>query len=120
MPKARHAQLLVLGASLEAQSVKSLPAMWETWVQSLGWEDPLEKEMTTHSSIFAWRIPWTEEVGDYSSWGHKESDTTERLTVTLSQSIGRQFSIGLLNLCMSILQSPWMPLFWINLPWMFS
>ena len=44
-------------ASLVAQMVKNLPAMWETWVQSLGWEDPLEKGMTTHSSILAWRIP---------------------------------------------------------------
>ena len=49
-------------ASLVAQRVK--PAMWETWVQSLGWEDPLEKEMATHSSILAWRIPWTEESHD--------------------------------------------------------
>ena len=47
--------------SLVAQTVKSLPTMQETWVQSLGWEDPLEKEMATHSSILAWRIPWTEE-----------------------------------------------------------
>ena len=46
-----------------AQTVKSLPAMWETRVQSLGLEDPLEKEMATHSSILAWRIPWTEEPG---------------------------------------------------------
>ena len=46
-----------------AQSVKSLAAMWETQVQSLGWEDPLEKERATHSSIPAWRIPWTEELG---------------------------------------------------------
>ena len=45
------------------QSVKSLPAMWKTWALSLGWEDPLEKEMATHSSILAWRIPWTEEPG---------------------------------------------------------
>ena len=43
--------------------VKNLPAMQDTWVQSLGWEDPLEKEMATHSSILAWRIPWTEEPG---------------------------------------------------------
>ena len=50
-------------ASLVAQLVKNLPALWETWVQSLGWEDPLEKRMATHSSIFAWRIPWTEESG---------------------------------------------------------
>ena len=49
----------LLRASLVAQLVKNLPAMWETWVQSLGWEDPLEKGMATHSSIQAWRIPWT-------------------------------------------------------------
>ena len=42
-----------------AQLVKNLPAMWETWVQSLGWEDPLEKRKATHASILAWRIPWT-------------------------------------------------------------
>ena len=50
-------------ASLVAQTVKRLPAMWETWVQSLGREDPLEKEMATHSSTLAWEIPWTEEPG---------------------------------------------------------
>ena len=50
-------------ASLVAQTVKRLPAMWETWVQSLGWEDPLEKEMATHSSTIAWKIPWTKEPG---------------------------------------------------------
>ena len=52
---------------LVAQSVKSLPAMRETWVQSLGWEDLLEKEMATHSSILAWRIPWTEQPGGLQS-----------------------------------------------------
>ena len=46
-------------ASLVAQLVKNPPAMWETWAQSLGWEDPLEKGMVTHSSILAWKIPWT-------------------------------------------------------------
>ena len=46
-------------ASLVAQLIKNLPAMWETWVQSLGWEDPLEKGKATHASILAWRIPWT-------------------------------------------------------------
>ena len=51
------------GASLVAQMVKNLPAILETWVLFLGWEDPLEKEMATHSSILAWRIPWTEEPG---------------------------------------------------------
>ena len=60
-----------------AQVVKSLPAMQETWVQSLGWEDSLEKEMATHSSILALRIPWTEESGGLQSMGHKESDTAE-------------------------------------------
>ena len=52
-----------------AQRLKCLPAMRETWVQSLGWEDPLEKEMATHSSILAWRIPWTEEPGGLQSTG---------------------------------------------------
>ena len=61
-----------------AQMVKHLPAMWRTRVQSLGWEDPLEKEMATHSSILAWKIPWTEEPGGlHISWRCKESDTTE-------------------------------------------
>ena len=53
--------------------------MRETRVRYLGWEDPLEKEMATHSSILAWKIPWTEEPVGYSPWGRKESDTTERL-----------------------------------------
>ena len=54
-------------ASLVAQRLKRLPSMWETWVRSLGQEDPLEKEMVTHSSILAWRIPWTEEPGGLQS-----------------------------------------------------
>ena len=57
--------------------VKNLPAMLETWVPSLGQEDPLEKEKAIHSSILAWRIPWTEELGGLQSTGRKESDTTE-------------------------------------------
>ena len=56
-------------ASLVAQTVKRLPAMWETQVQSLGWEDPLEKEMATHSSVLAWRIPGTGEPGGLLSMG---------------------------------------------------
>ena len=52
-----------------AQTVKRLPAMWETWIQSLGLEDPLEKEMATHSSTFAWKIPWMEESGGLQSMG---------------------------------------------------
>ena len=59
----------LIGASLVAQRLKRLPAMQETWVRSLGWEDPLEKEMATHSSILAWRIPWTEEPGGLQSMG---------------------------------------------------
>ena len=58
-----------VGASLVAQRLKHLPAMWDTWVQSLGQEDPQEKEMATHSSILAWRIPWTEEPGGLRSTG---------------------------------------------------
>ena len=64
------------GASLVAQIVKILPAGQETQVQSLSQKDPLEKEMATHSSILAWRIPWT-----VQSWGGKESDTTEHTYV---------------------------------------
>ena len=56
-----------LGASLVAQLVKNLPAMWETWVCSLGWEDPLEGGMVTYSSILVWRFPWTEEPGGLQS-----------------------------------------------------
>ena len=56
-------------AFLVAQMIKNLPETWETWVQYLGWEDPLEKEMTTHSSILAWRIPWTEEPEGIQSMG---------------------------------------------------
>ena len=57
--------------------VKNLSAMWETWVRSLGWEDPLKKGMVTHSSILAWEIPWRENPGRLQSMGHKESDMTE-------------------------------------------
>ena len=58
------------------QMVKHLPTMLETWVESLGWEDPLQKEMATHSSILAWEMPWTEVSRGLQSWGHKEWDTT--------------------------------------------
>ena len=62
-----------------AQLVKNLRAMCETRIQFLDWEDPVEDGMATHSSILAWRIPWTEEAGGLQSVGRKESDTTERL-----------------------------------------
>ena len=62
--------------------VKNLAAMQETRVRSLGWEDPLEKEIATHSSILAWKFHgWRSLVG-YNPWGHKESDTTERLSTS--------------------------------------
>ena len=57
--------------------VKNSPAVLETQVLFLGWEDPLEEGMAAHFSILVWRIPWTEEPGDLSPWGQKESDTTE-------------------------------------------
>ena len=78
---------LYLRASLVVQRLKHLPAMWETWVWSLGQEGPLEKEMATHSSILAWRIPWMEELGGLQSTGRKESDTTEWLHFHLLQWI---------------------------------
>ena len=64
--------------------VKNLPAMQETWVQSLGWEDPLEKGMATQSSILAWRILWTEGPGRLQSMGSPKKESTESLTVSLS------------------------------------
>ena len=64
---------------MATQTVKRLPTMREIRVQSLGQEDLLEKKMATHSSILAWKIPWTVEPGSLRSWGRKESDTTEQL-----------------------------------------
>ena len=60
---------MLIRASMGAQPVKNLPAMQETWVQPLGWEDSLEKGMATHSNILAWRIPWTEEPGGLQTKG---------------------------------------------------
>ena len=68
--------LLLLSSSLIGQLVKNLPAVWETWVQSLDQEDPLGKEMATNSSMLAWSIPWAEEPGRLQSMGSQESDTT--------------------------------------------
>ena len=65
-----------LVAQLVKKKKKNLPTVQETWVQSLGQEDPLEKEMPTHSSIRAWKIPWTEETGRLQSMGSQELDTT--------------------------------------------
>ena len=62
-----------------AQMVKKLPGKQETWVRSLGWEDPLEEGMATRSSILAWRIPWIGNLAGYSTWGGKELDIIEQL-----------------------------------------
>ena len=68
-----------------AQTGKTLPTMQETWIQSLGLKDPLEREMATHSTILAWRIPWTEEPDrELNPRGRKELDKSERLTIFFS------------------------------------
>ena len=69
-----------LASPLVTQAVKNLPAIRETWVRSLGWEDSLEKGMATHSNVLAWRSPWTEEPGGLQPRGCKESDTTKQLS----------------------------------------
>ena len=61
--------MYIIGGSLVVHMVKNLPAMWESWVRSLGWKDPLEKGMATHSTILAWRIPWTGEPNGVQSMG---------------------------------------------------
>ena len=74
-------------ASLVAQRVKNPPAMRETWVQSLGWEDPLEEGMAIYSSILAWRMPWTEEPGGLQSMGSQRVGQTERLSTQSLQAM---------------------------------
>ena len=76
-------RLLCFRASLVAQRLKRLPAMRETLVRSLGWEDPLEKEMATHSSILAWRIPWRKEPGRLQSTGSQSQTQLSDFTFTL-------------------------------------
>ena len=84
-----------------AQTVKRLPIMRETWVQSLGREDLLEKEMATHSSILAGRIPWMEEPGGLQSTGRKESDMTERLHFHFSLSkVDLHCCLSILYVCL--------------------
>ena len=73
----RKWKLLYMSQGFPGDSDGSLPAMQDTWVWSLGWEDPLEKEMATHSSILAWKILWTEEPGGWNPWGQKELDSWE-------------------------------------------
>ena len=98
-----------LRTSLTAQRVKRLSAMQETQVWSLGWEDPLEKEMAAHSSILAWKIPWTWSLVGYHPWGRKESDTTERLHTILincsfkaSSTLTRADSVSLVNFLLEL------------------
>ena len=82
----------LMWASLVAQRVKHLPAMWETWVPSLGQEDPLEKEMVTHSSILAWRIPWTEEPGRLQTTGLQRVRHDSATSLSFFHSCGRCWS----------------------------
>ena len=87
------------GTSLVAQSVKNPPAIQETQVQSLGWEDPLEKGMATHSSILPWRIPWTEEPGRLQSMGSQESLMTKPPSTTgIFKDL---FLFSIYNVCIS-------------------
>ena len=72
--------------SLVAQRLKHVPAMWETWVPSLGREDTLEKEMATHSSILVWRIPWTEEPGGLQSTGSQRVGHDSETSFSLSKN----------------------------------
>ena len=88
-------------ASLVAQRVKHLPAMWKTWVRSSGWEDPLEKEMATHSSTLAWKMPWMEKPGRLQSMGLQRvvrdqatSFLTEEKTVNVLCFICQENCIG--------------------------
>ena len=84
---------------LVAQTVKNLPAVQETWVQSLGWEDPLEKGMETHSSVPAWRIPWTEKPGELQA----ELEMTERITLFFHMIILGKIYIPLYTKCQMLL-----------------
>ena len=74
------------------QRLKRLPAMWETWVRSLDQQDSLEKEIATHSSILAWRIPWTEELVGYSLWVAKSQTQLSNFTFTFNSSVGKEFA----------------------------
>ena len=92
--------------SLVAQAVKNLPAMQETWVWSLGQEDTLEKGMASHSSIVAWKIPWTNEPGQLQSTGCTESDTTEYKCTCIKDSC----HLSIINDFLSLKKSKCCPL----------
>ena len=85
-----------LGSSLVAQMVKDLPAMWETQVRTLGWEDPLENGMATHSSILAWGIPWTEELRGLQTMGLQTAGhdwTTNTFTFQINALLVRSIDL---------------------------
>ena len=109
-------------ASLVAQMVKNLPAMQETWVWSLDWEDPMEEGLATHSSILAWRIPWTEEPGGLQSvgWqraGHNWVTNTHTHTHTHTQILTVQYRGGLLKHKMLTHKHTWICLKWFFHGW---
>ena len=78
-------------------AVKNLLAIQDTWVQTLGWEGPLEKEMAIHSSILAWEIPWQMTLVGYSPWGGKESHTTERYAQHSTAIL--EYAVSLIKRC---------------------
>ena len=84
-----------------SQTVKNLPTMQESWVQSLGQEGRLKKGMATHSSILAWRIPWTESLVGNSPWGHKESDMIE-VTQHARMQAGWQTDSNILDISLAL------------------
>ena len=86
--------IILLRVALVAQRLKRLPAMWESWVQSLGWEDPLEKEMAIHSCFLAWRIPWTEEPGGLQSTRSQRVGHDWATSLSLSRGIRVPISQG--------------------------
>ena len=90
-----------ISTTLVVQMVKNLPATWETWVESLGGEDPLEKGMATHSSVLAWRVPWTEQPGRLQSIGSQRVGTTERLTLS-TKTFANQPYFNLKSMCVRV------------------
>ena len=110
-----HHQLPEL-ASLVAQMVKNLPAMRETWVWSLGWEDALEESMATHSSILAWRIPWTEEPGRLQSTGSQSQSQSATNTFTVTNYICGIVPWRSLMWC-RMRKSGWMAKMWRIFSW---
>ena len=103
--------------------VKNLPAMQEIWLRCLGWEDPLEKVMATHSSILGWRIPWTEALGSYSPSGCKGLHTTEQLTHTPSPLFIHWWTLRLLpclGYCKERCHECWEYIYLFKLVFLFS